>query len=136
MLSAKETAALIEILARSGDSLEASSNAFMRAFVRSDHFRVAAAMCEWQRDAPQLLVVNAMGCRDVKVCAHRAIAVDDPLVPVLKLCTRKEDEGREHCLLGECRESESESESERTHGVPGCPLLCSTPGATHGDCAL
>ena len=45
MLSAKETAALIEILARSGDSLEASSNAFMRAFVRSDHFRVAAAMC-------------------------------------------------------------------------------------------
>ena len=32
-------------MARSGDSLEASSNAFMRAFVRSDHFRVAAAMC-------------------------------------------------------------------------------------------
>lgn len=45
MLSQKEGAALLEILAQEDKVLEAASAAFQRAFERSDHFRVAAAMC-------------------------------------------------------------------------------------------
>lgn len=44
MLTLKETSALLEILAE-GKSLEAASLAFQRAFVRAEHFRVAAAVC-------------------------------------------------------------------------------------------
>ena len=45
MLTQKETAALLEILAHEDKSLETAAAAFQRAFVRADHFRVAAAMC-------------------------------------------------------------------------------------------
>ena len=43
MLSVKETQSLIEILA-SGSTLETAAAAFQRAFVRSEHFRIAAAL--------------------------------------------------------------------------------------------
>ena len=45
MLNTKETAALLEILSNGDKSLETASAAFQRAFVRADHFRIAAAMC-------------------------------------------------------------------------------------------
>jgi len=45
MLTVKETAALLEILGNEDKSLETAAGAFQRAFVRADHFRVAAAMC-------------------------------------------------------------------------------------------
>jgi len=49
MLTQKEVAALVEILA-AGYSLEAAAAAFQRAFVRADHFRVAAAICMMLED--------------------------------------------------------------------------------------
>ena len=45
MLTQKETQTLLEILANEDKSLETAAAAFQRAFVRADHFRVAAAMC-------------------------------------------------------------------------------------------
>lgn len=45
MLSQRETIALLDILANEDKSLESAAAAFQRAFVRADHFRVAAAMC-------------------------------------------------------------------------------------------
>uniref|UniRef100_A0A7S3FGD3 CCR4-NOT transcription complex subunit 11 n=1 Tax=Haptolina ericina TaxID=156174 RepID=A0A7S3FGD3_9EUKA len=45
MLTQKETVALLEILGNEDKSLETAAGAFQRAFVRADHFRVAAAMC-------------------------------------------------------------------------------------------
>jgi len=45
MLTQKETLALLEILNNEDKSLETAAAAFQRAFVRADHFRVAAAMC-------------------------------------------------------------------------------------------
>jgi len=50
MLTVKETAALVEILQGAG-SLEAAAGAFQRAFVRADHFRVAAAICVMLEDS-------------------------------------------------------------------------------------
>ena len=46
MLSLKETAALLEILSeqRAGVALESKSASFQRAFVRAEHFRVAACL--------------------------------------------------------------------------------------------
>ena len=44
MLTLKETAALLEIL-QTVQTLEAAALAFQRAFVRAEHFRVAAAVC-------------------------------------------------------------------------------------------
>ena len=44
MLTTKEVAALVEILA-AASTLEVAAAAFQRAFVRADHFRVAAAIC-------------------------------------------------------------------------------------------
>ena len=49
MLTQKEVAALIDILA-TGSSLEVAAAAFQRAFVRADHFRVAAAVCMMLED--------------------------------------------------------------------------------------
>jgi len=49
MLTTKEVSALLEILA-STSSLETAAAAFQRAFVRADHFRVAAAMCMMLED--------------------------------------------------------------------------------------
>ena len=49
MLTTKEVTALIEILAE-GKSLESAAAAFQRAFVRADHFRVAAAICTMLED--------------------------------------------------------------------------------------
>jgi len=45
MLTQKETTSLLEILSNDDKSLETAATAFQRAFVRADHFRVAAAMC-------------------------------------------------------------------------------------------
>ena len=44
MLTLKETSALLEIL-QAAATLEAAASAFQRAFVRAEHFRVAAAVC-------------------------------------------------------------------------------------------
>ena len=43
MLTLRETAALLEIL-QAASTLEAAALAFQRAFVRAEHFRVAAAV--------------------------------------------------------------------------------------------
>lgn len=45
MLSQKEGASLLEILAQEDKGFEAASAAFQRAFQHADHFRVASAMC-------------------------------------------------------------------------------------------
>lgn len=45
MLTQKETIALLDILENEDKALETAAAAFQRAFVRADHFRVAAAMC-------------------------------------------------------------------------------------------
>jgi len=49
MLTVKETAQLVDIL-QAGGTLEAAAGAFQRAFVRADHFRVAAAICMMLED--------------------------------------------------------------------------------------
>ena len=45
MLTLRESQTLLEILQTSGTTLEAAAIAFQRAFVRAEHFRVAAALC-------------------------------------------------------------------------------------------
>ena len=50
MLTQKDTITLLEILGNEEKSLETAAASFQRAFVRSDHFRVAAAMCSILED--------------------------------------------------------------------------------------
>jgi hypothetical protein len=45
MLTLRESQTLLEILQTTGLTLEAAAVAFQRAFVRAEHFRVAAALC-------------------------------------------------------------------------------------------
>ena len=45
MLSVREVTALLEILQNSSQTLESAASAFQRAFIKAEHFRVAAAVC-------------------------------------------------------------------------------------------
>ena len=45
MLSVKEVTALLDLLKQLDQSLESSSAAFQRTFLRADHFRVGSAIC-------------------------------------------------------------------------------------------
>ena len=45
MLSVREVTALLEILQNSSQTLESAASAFQRAFIKAEHFRVAAALC-------------------------------------------------------------------------------------------